>query len=165
MSNIAAAKTVKLTQATIRELDQRNDGQNSVDDLISDLLADTRDSVTMAEFIDLLVEEVEPSQIALYEDFSGLLFVVNTTSTEEELEATVEGIDAVEIDDAQFCFDVEHDPDPPQNLGRISLYTTVQLTEVNEGGTGDSVKQPVSREEGVEKVEEWVRGNEKLKSL
>jgi len=44
---------------------------------------------------------------------------VNTTSTEEKLEAAVEEIDAVEIDDAQFSFDVIVDPDGPQDLGRI----------------------------------------------
>jgi len=57
------------------------------------------------------------------------------------------------------------DPDGPQDLGRISLYTTVELTEVSGKGIEDSVKQPVSREEGVKKVEEWVRSSAELKSL
>jgi len=55
------------------------------------------------------------------------------------------------------------DPDGPQDLGRISLYTTVELTEVSGKGIEDSVKQPVSREEGVKKVEEWVRSSAELK--
>ncbi|CDK39484.1 hypothetical protein [Halorubrum sp. AJ67] len=90
---------------------------------------------------------------------------MNTTSTEGELAAAVEEIDAVEIDDAQFSLGVEDDPGAPQDLGRLSLYTIDKLTEVSERGIEDSVKQPVSREEGVKKVEEWVRSNEELKSM
>ncbi|MEZ3165414.1 hypothetical protein [Halorubrum miltondacostae] len=165
MSEVAAATTIEFTQATIQQLRQRCDDQESVDDLISNLLDETRNSVTLKEFIDLLGEEVDPVQIALYEDVSSLLFTVNATSTGEELEAAVEEIDAVEIDGAQFSFDVKDDPGAPQDLGRLSLYTTVELTEINDGATQDSVKKPVSREEGVKKVEEWVRSNKELKPL
>jgi hypothetical protein len=163
--NIIDRIKVELSQETTQRLQKCHNDQDSVDDLITDLLDDTRNSVTLTEFTDLLVDAVDPDQIALYEDFSSLLFVVNTTSTEEKLEAAVEEIDAVEIDDAQFSFDVIVDPDGPQDLGRISLYTTVELTEVSGKGIEDSVKQPVSREEGVKKVEEWVRSSAELKSL
>ena len=170
MSEIADPTTVKLTQTTIQQLRQRYDDQDSADELISDLLDETRNSVTLTEFIDLLVDAVDPVQIALYEnsdpargvlyDFSGLVFVVNTGSTKEDLEVAVEGIDAVEVDGTPFSFAVEHDPDGPQDLGRLSLYTTVELTELNEKGIEDRVKPPVSREEGVEKVEACIRNDE-----
>jgi len=123
--NIIDRIKVELSQETTQRLQKCHNDQDSVDDLITDLLDDTRNSVTLTEFTDLLVDAVDPDQIALYEDFSSLLFVVNTTSTEEKLEAAVEEIDAVEIDDAQFSFDVIVDPDGPQDLGRIS--STPQL--------------------------------------
>jgi len=123
--NIIDRIKVELSQETTQRLQKCHNDQDSVDDPITDLLDDTRNSVTLTEFTDLLVDAVDPDQIALYEDFSSLLFVVNTTSTEEKLEAAVEEIDAVEIDDAQFSFDVIVDPDGPQDLGRIS--STPQL--------------------------------------
>jgi len=84
--NIIDRIKVELSQETTQRLQKCHNDQDSVDDLITDLLDDTRNSVTLTEFTDLLVDAVDPDQIALYEDFSSLLFVVNTTSTEEKLE-------------------------------------------------------------------------------
>lgn len=175
MSKVPDSTTIELTQTTIQQLRQRYDDQDSADELISDLLDETRNSVTLTEFIDLLVDAVDPVQISLHErsdpgddslyGYSGLVFIVTTDSTKRDLEAAVEEIDAVEVDGIQFSFVLVCDPDDPKDLGRLSLYTTVEITEMNEQGIEDHVKQPVSREAGVEKVEACIRSNRILNAM
>lgn len=165
MSGTTGTKAVELTQATTHRLYQRCNDQGSVDDLIGNLLDETRDTVSLTEFVDRVVEAADPIQISLIDDFSSFMFFVVTTDSKEAAEKAIEGVHAIEVDGNQYPFCLGHDPDNPRDLGRVSLYTTVELTVQNFGGEEDGIKEPVSREEGVENAKEWVRTAEDLKPL
>lgn len=164
MSQNASNVTVALSGETNMKLEHRAIKDDlSPEEVISDLLSKTRNTATLSEFVDKLVDEVNPCQIALYEDVSPITFVVNA-SPENDIKEAIEGIHAIEVDGDEFEFSVEHDPDAAQDLGRLSLYTTTELTVATDRDLEDDVREPVSREEGIENAKEWIRSNKTQRS-
>lgn len=123
-------------------------GDDTYEDVILRLLDETKKTISLEKFLERLVEAVDPAQIALHRVYGELSFVIHTP---EELDTElVNDVDAVSVDSQTYRFRLEKDPHGPQDVGRITVYAP----------NGDADIGPVTVEQGVERVKDWMDSRE-----
>lgn len=146
---------LELEQGTLRQLEQRLPEYNRCsEELVSSLLSETRDTVTLTEFVKLLLDQTNPAQIALHEGRSSLCFVVNS-GIDPDVDSIRQGIHAIDVDGEEYLYSIIVDPYGPQDLGRYNLFEAGDLENLDEE----------TLLERVDEAKAWMKTEDNLKSL
>lgn len=124
------------------------EGDKSYEEVVSRLLDQTQNSITLAEFANRMIDSMDVSQLALhteshFEDSDVLEFVVHT---HDELGELLNDVHAVEVAGETFRFNIRTSTLGPQTSRRITLYAPDYILGM------ESV--PIS--EGVPRAREWI---------